>query len=81
LFGLKVVSVDGTPAPAGRVILRNLMRVIDVSAVGLPFLLILLSPSGQRFGDMAARTLVVSDVDEEESGAGEGEDDNPSAGF
>ena len=81
LFGLKVVSVDGTPAPVGRVILRNLMRVIDVSAVGLPFLLIILSPSGQRFGDMAARTLVVSDAQETDSSADEQSDDNPSSGF
>lgn len=61
LFGLRVVSSDGTPAEHGPIVLRNVLRLVDMS-LALPVMLILIYATGQRFGDMAARTLVVTDV-------------------
>ena len=58
LFGLRVVSVDGSRASVGRIILRNLMRILDVHLL-LPLLFVFLSPMRQRIGDLAASTIVV----------------------
>jgi uncharacterized RDD family membrane protein YckC len=63
LFGLQVVAEQGRRAPAVRVVVRNLFRVIEV----LPFFWILafvmlLSRNRQRVGDLFARTIVVRRV-------------------
>ncbi len=61
LTGICVVRSDGTPLGLGAVASRNVARFIDV----LPFLYllggisVLVSPNSQRFGDWAAKTMVV----------------------
>ena len=58
ITGLTVVAVDGKPAKAGAILVRNLLRVIDVFPVPLAFL-ILTSPMRQRLGDLLAGTIVI----------------------
>lgn len=60
VMGLKVVKVGGGPISWGDAIIRNLLRIVD----GLFFYLVgaivvWVSKSRQRLGDMAAKTLVV----------------------
>jgi uncharacterized RDD family membrane protein YckC len=62
LLGVRVARLDGTPADAGPVAIRTLLRIIDV----LPFLyligftVMLTAGKGrQRLGDLAAGTAVV----------------------
>lgn len=57
LTGLRVVGLDGKPAPASARLTRNLLRIIDLPV--LPLALILFSPLRQRAGDLAAGTTVV----------------------
>lgn len=57
LLGLKVVSVDGSPPRAAQVVIRNLLRVIDL--LWFPLILVLVLPLRQRSGDLAAGTMVV----------------------
>lgn len=58
---LRVVRVDGQPVGWTNVVVRNLLRVVDVLpgnyAVGAMF--VLLGRRSQRLGDLAAGTLVV----------------------
>lgn len=60
-LGLRVLRADGLPADYVQLTLRNLLRVVDV----LPFfyaagvLAVLLTPRGQRLGDLVAGTIVV----------------------
>jgi uncharacterized RDD family membrane protein YckC len=71
LFGLRVTGLDGKPAPAWAIIVRNLLRVIDVILL-FPLTLMVFLPLRQRLGDLAAGTLVVADpVVEEEEEPGE----------
>lgn len=65
LFGLRVVMFDGTRAPADRIVLRNLLRVVDMFFFA-PLLMIVLTPMRQRVGDLAAKTIVVYEADPEE---------------
>ncbi|HEY1628283.1 MAG TPA: RDD family protein [Tepidisphaeraceae bacterium] len=58
LCGLRVAMLDGTPPSTQAIVLRNLLRVIDV-AMFFPLLLILISPLRQRVGDLAAETIVI----------------------
>jgi uncharacterized RDD family membrane protein YckC len=61
LVGIRVIGDDGAPVGGFAVIVRNLVRIIDF----LPFpyaigvLVMLLSPKGQRLGDIVAGTIVV----------------------
>jgi uncharacterized RDD family membrane protein YckC len=57
LCGLRVVALDGERPGPGALVIRNLLRVIDVLIV--PLALVLYSPLRQRAGDAAAGTLVV----------------------
>jgi uncharacterized RDD family membrane protein YckC len=59
LFGLKVVTTEGTRPAPGAIVIRNLLRIIDLWLMGLPLLLIFYSPLRQRVGDIAAGTVVV----------------------
>lgn len=61
MFGVRVVSADGSPrVPPGRVLVRNVMRIPDVFLCAPAALVVtLLSVGRRRPGDMAARTLVV----------------------
>ena len=56
---LRVVKLDGFALDSMSVLVRNLFRVVD----NLPplWLVPLISKRGQRFGDMVAGTLVISD--------------------
>lgn len=55
--GTRVASLDGTRPPVLAILLRNLLRAVDVALL-LP-LLAVFSPLRQRVGDMAAGTIVV----------------------
>ena len=57
--GLRVVGLDGRRPPAGAMVTRNLLRLIDLSMMFFPLVLVLYSPLRQRAGDVAAGTLVV----------------------
>ncbi len=61
LFGLRVISADGSPAGFIAVLVRNLARVVDFlpAVYGLGLLAIVLSSRSQRLGDLAAGTFVV----------------------
>ena len=60
---IRVVKADGFALDAGGVFMRNVFRVAD----HLPILWIVpvLSKRGQRFGDMVASTIVISDEAED----------------
>ncbi len=58
-LGLRVVSIDGTRPSISSLLIRNLLRIIDIGLVFLPLAVILFSPLRQRTGDVAAGTLVV----------------------
>jgi len=61
VFGLRVISADGSPAPFTAVLIRNLLRVVDLlpGFYGLGLLAIVLTARSQRLGDLAAGTFVV----------------------
>lgn len=63
LMRIRVVSVDGGSAPVGALLVRNLLRVVDMlPGVGLHMvagLLMFATPRLQRLGDLAAGTVVV----------------------
>lgn len=59
---LRVVRTDGQPAGGAAILVRNLIRIVDVLV--LPFLGVismLVTPRAQRLGDLAAGTMVVRD--------------------
>jgi len=59
LAGTRVAALNGSrPAPAA-VLIRNLLRLVDLIMLLCPLGLILFSPLKQRIGDMAAGTIVV----------------------
>lgn len=57
-LGLRVVHDDGTPVSATASLIRNLLRVTDMT-LGAGLISMLVSPSFQRLGDLAAGTYVV----------------------
>jgi len=62
LFGLRVVrEQDGGGAGAGAILIRTLLRIVDGLPIfyGLGAFVVLVTPSRQRIGDLAARTAVV----------------------
>src|SRR3712207_9175790 len=56
------VSLDGRRPPATSLVIRNLLRVIDVGMLFVPLALVVYSPLRQRAGDVAAGTMVISDA-------------------
>ena len=56
---LAVVGLDNRLAGRRALWTRNVMRVVDVWPVGLPLLMVLVTPLRQRLGDVTAGTLVV----------------------
>lgn len=56
---IRVVKVDGFALDAGSILLRNVFRVVD--NIPLTWIIPVMSKRGQRLGDMAAGTVVVSD--------------------
>jgi uncharacterized RDD family membrane protein YckC len=59
LTGLHVVGLDGRRASAGSLVMRNVLRIVDVFVFLMPLTLIFFSPLRQRAGDLAAGTIVV----------------------
>jgi len=59
-MGIKVVNKDGTEIDMAESLIRNILRIVDY----LPFfyilgiIMILVTDSGQRIGDLAAGTVV-----------------------
>ena len=59
--GLRVIGPDGEPARFTAVLIRNLVRLVDFLPgwYALGVVMIFLTPSSQRLGDLAAGTYVV----------------------
>lgn len=59
---LKVVKLDGSKPGFGSYFVRWIMRLVDISLTsgGIAIVAILMSDKGQRLGDMAAGTTVIS---------------------
>ena len=75
LFSLRVASVYGTEPTRGQLLMRNLLRVIDLLCLPVLFL-VLLSPLAQRSADVAAGTLVTRDDDQSASELEDKQSDN-----
>jgi len=60
-IGLRVVKTNGLPVSASEVIIRNLMRAIDVipSGYGAGLITMFFTKQSQRLGDLAAGTFVI----------------------
>lgn len=64
MCGIRVVAVDGLPAPAWSCFLRNILRAADVLPSAVTALAAMVASGRfQRLGDLAAGTLVVHDAD------------------
>ncbi len=61
LLGIKVVREDDGEVPGlGGATIRTLLRIVDgILSYSVAFITVLISGKNQRFGDMAAHTLVV----------------------
>ncbi len=65
-FGLRVIRLDGTPAPPGAILTRELVRLVDALPLCLlgynvAGLVAFFNPYGQRLGDMLAGTFVIKE--------------------
>jgi len=62
-MGLRIVKLDGTKPAFSNYILRWLLRIIDITATSgaLALVSILLNGKGQRIGDIAASTTVITE--------------------
>lgn len=60
-IGLRVVKINGLPVSASEVIIRNLMRAVDVlpSGYGAGLITMFFNQQAQRLGDLAAGTFVI----------------------
>ncbi len=61
--GLRVIRLDGTPVTAAEVVIRNLVRALDMlpAAYGVGVVTMFISEKSRRLGDLAAGTVVVHD--------------------
>lgn len=59
VMGLRIVALDGKPPAQAALVVRNVLRLLDVGVFFVSVLLTPLFPLRQRPGDMAAGTLVV----------------------
>jgi uncharacterized RDD family membrane protein YckC len=61
IVGLRVIRVDGTPVSLSEVVIRNLVRTIDLLplAYGVGVVTMFISQNSRRLGDLAAGTVVV----------------------
>ncbi len=61
LVGLRVIRIDGAPAAPGQIVIRNVMRLVDLFpgfyVTGLVTMFV--NHQSRRLGDLAAGTLVV----------------------
>ena len=58
-----VVQEDRTPCRCWQAIVRGAFRVIDGIIFGLPAAISMRSPFYQRFGDKAAKTMVINQAE------------------
>ncbi len=69
VFGLRVMGSDGNPPKAWSLVIRNLLRVFDVTLLGFPLLIVFINPLHQRVGDLISGTVVVGgEAEDEENG-------------
>lgn len=63
VFKLRVVCLDGTAPKFSNYLIRWMMRLIDIALTtgAMASILILLNGKGQRLGDIAAKTTVISE--------------------
>lgn len=63
LLKVRVVNVDGSKVSFSALLIRWLLRPIDISMTsgGIAIIFILLTGKGQRLGDIAAKTKVISE--------------------
>ncbi len=59
--GLRVIRLDGTPVTTAEVVIRNLVRTIDLlpTAYGVGIIVMFVNRNSRRLGDLAAGTVVV----------------------
>ncbi len=68
IMGMRVATLDGLPPNVWQVLARNSMKVFDL--IAWPLLIMpLVGPYRQRLGDLAARTVVVTDRSTDDSGS------------
>lgn len=76
IVGAQVASVDGRPCVRWRIVVRNLVRVIEFALPGV-LLLVVLTRNRQRFGDLAAGTIVIARLMPSDDAPGLDEDEPP----
>jgi uncharacterized RDD family membrane protein YckC len=59
--GIRVIRLDGTPVGPAEVVIRNLVRILDLlpTAYGLGVVTMFVTDKSRRLGDLAAGTVVV----------------------
>ncbi len=67
LTGLWVLDLNGHYAPAWRIVIRGLLKIMELIAPSM-FALVLFSPFRQRLGDLTAGTVVVERSKSESTG-------------
>jgi uncharacterized RDD family membrane protein YckC len=62
-IGLRVIRLDGTPVGVSEVVIRNLVRTLDLlpTAYGVGVITMFINSNSRRLGDLAAGTVVVLD--------------------
>ena len=62
-IGLRVIRLDGTPVGVSEVVIRNLVRTLDLlpTAYGVGVITMFINSNSCRLGDLAAGTVVVHD--------------------
>ncbi|MFN2581736.1 MAG: RDD family protein [Candidatus Dormibacteria bacterium] len=58
-LGLRVVRVDGSAADVTAILVRNLVRIIDVGVLYIGLVVMFFHPLSRRLGDLAGGTLVI----------------------
>ncbi|MBV8529405.1 MAG: RDD family protein [Candidatus Dormibacteraeota bacterium] len=58
-LGLRVVRLDGSAADFTAILIRNLVRIIDVGVLFVGVVVMFFQPLSRRLGDLAAGTVVV----------------------
>jgi uncharacterized RDD family membrane protein YckC len=74
LTGTRVAALDGARPAAAAVLIRNLLRIVDLFLV-FPPVFVVFSPLRQRVGDMAAGTVVVLKDAPTTTGDADGQED------
>ena len=70
VFGLRVMAIDGKPPRRWQLVARNLLRVFDVTLMGIPLLIIFITPLHLRVGDLVGGTVVAGDGEDDEGDEG-----------